>query len=604
MKTGKASGPDQINSQVLKQIASEISGPLQNLFNFSISNGRVPRSWKEAIVCALHKKSDPQDVENYRPISLLSVLSKCLERILHKYIFNHLRAIEFITPSQSGFIPKDSTVNQLVSVYHSFCKALDEGKEVRAVFCDISKAFDRVWHEGLIHKLRLSGISGNLLSWLKDYLHERTQCVVISGCQSDPLPINAGVPQGSILGPLLFLIYINDIVRDIHCPIRLFADDTTLYIIVDNPVDAANHLNTDLAKIHSWADKWLVTFNPSKTESLVVSRKINRPIHPPLFFNDCQITEVSSHKHLGLTFSDTCSWHDHIESVKKKAWQRLNVMRTFKFTLDRKSLLSIYTTFIRPILEYADIVWDNINTQDEIELEKIQQEAARIISGGTRLASLQNLYNETALEPLKNRRTKHKLTQFYKMYNSLAPPYLCTLIPSSVGERSAYPLRNSNNIRSIQCKSQLFTRSFLPSTINLWNNLPESVRTAPSLSAFKANLSKDKKIIPQHFYDGERTSNILHARLRMHCSSLNEHLYSKNIVQSPYCQCGAIEDTYHFFFNCPIYTEKRVILFNNLSRFLPITLQLLLFGVKDGSYEVNSLIFKHVQSYIRDSHRF
>jgi len=259
MKTGKASGPDQINSQVLKQIASEIAGPLQNLFNCSISSGRVPRSWKEAIVCAIHKKSDPQDVGNYRPISLLSVLSKCLERILHKYIFNHLRATDFITPFQSGFIPKDSTVNQLVSVYHSFCKALDEGKEVRAVFCDISKAFDRVWHEGLIHKLRLSGISGNLLSWLKDYLHERTQCVVISGCQSDPLPINAGVPQGSILGPLLFLIYINDIVRDIHCPIRLFADDTTLYIIVDNPIDAAYQLNSDLATIHSWADKWLVT---------------------------------------------------------------------------------------------------------------------------------------------------------------------------------------------------------------------------------------------------------------------------------------------------------------------------------------------------------
>jgi len=124
-------------------------------------------------------------------------------------------------------------------------------------------------------------------------------------------------------------------------------------------------------------------------------------------------------------------------------------MRTFKFTLDRKSLLLIYTTFIRPILEYADVVWDNITTQDEIELEKIQQDAARIISGGTRLASLQNLYNETALEPLKNRRTKHKLTNFYKMYNSISPPYLCTLIPSRVGERSAYPLRNSNNIRSI-----------------------------------------------------------------------------------------------------------------------------------------------------------
>ena len=477
-------------------------------------------------------------------------------------------------------------------------------KEVRAVFCDISKAFDRVWHAGLIHKLQLSGISGNLLSWLQDYLNDRRQCVVISGCKSDSLPINAGVPQGSILGPLLFLVYINDIVRDIHRSVHLFADDTELYIIVDNPVDAATQLNADLVKIHSWADKWLVTFNPSKTESLVISRKINRPIHPPLFLNDCTINEVSSHKHLGLNFSNSCSWHDHIEIIKNKAWQRINLMRSFKFTLDRKSLLTVYTTFIRPILEYADVVWDNITAQDEIELEKIQQEAARIISGGTRLSSLQNLYNETALEPLKQRRTKHKLTLFYKMYNSLSPPYLSALIPSSVGETTAYPLRNSGNIRSIQCKSQLFTRSFLPSTINLWNALPESVRSSPSLSTFKANLNKDKQKIPMHYYDCERTLTVLPARFRMHCSNLNEHLYAKNISESPYCQCGEIEDTYHFFYICPIYNEKRAILFDNLSSFQPITLQLLLFGVKDGSYEENSLIFKHVQSFIRDSHRF
>ena len=190
------------------------------------------------------------------------------------------------------------------------------------------------------------------------------------------------------------------------------------------------------------------------------------------------------------------------------------------------------------------------------------------------------------------------------MYNSLSPPYLSALIPSSVGETKAYPLRNSDNIRSIQCKSQLFTRSFLPSTINLWNALPESVRSSPSLSTFKANLNKDKLKIPMHYYDGERTLNVLHARLRMHCSNLNEHLYAKNISESPYRQCGEIEDAFQFFYICPIYNEKRAILFDNLSSFQPITLQLLLFGVKDGSYEENSLIFEHVQYFIRDSHRF
>ena len=150
------------------------------------------------------------------------------------------------------------------------------------MFCDISKAFDRVWHKGLIFKLESIGVSDSLLRWFGDYLVERKQRVVLPGAASSWQNIKAGVPQGSILGPLLFLIYINDIVEDIHSSIRLFADDTSLYIIVDNPLVAANTLNADLTKLHTWASKWLVTFNPSKSESIIFSRKRNRPIHPPL----------------------------------------------------------------------------------------------------------------------------------------------------------------------------------------------------------------------------------------------------------------------------------------------------------------------------------
>ena len=151
---------------------------------------------------------------------------------------------------QSGFIPGDSTVNQLVDIYNTFCKSLDEGKEVRAVFCDISKAFDRVWHRGLLFKLESIGVSDSLLLWFKSYLADRKKRVVLPGAVSAWKYIKAGVPQGSILRPLLFLIYINDIVVDIHSSIRLFADDTSLYIIVDNPQQAANLLNADLVIIH------------------------------------------------------------------------------------------------------------------------------------------------------------------------------------------------------------------------------------------------------------------------------------------------------------------------------------------------------------------
>ena len=190
-----------------------------------------------------------------------------------------------LTPLQSGFREGDSTTNQLLHTYHKFCEAVDKGKEIRAVFCDISKAFDRVWHKGLLYKFRCLGCSNRVVKWFESYLSQQRQRVVINGQSSDWVHILAGVPQGSILGPLLFLIYINDIVKHIGCSIRLFADDTSLYIIVDCPLQSANLLNTDLQTISDWAAAWLVTFNPLKTLSMLISGKHNPVLHPPLFMN-------------------------------------------------------------------------------------------------------------------------------------------------------------------------------------------------------------------------------------------------------------------------------------------------------------------------------
>ena len=240
------------------------------------------------------------------------------------------------------------------------------------MFCDICKAFDRVWHKGLLLKLKCVGIRGFLLKWFSNYLLNRKQRVVIPGASSDWSSVTAGVPQGFILGPLLFFIFINDIVVDLDTNVRLFADDTSLYIIVDTPVNAALKLNSDLLKIHNWATRWLVTFNPSKSESLLISRKRSDIDHPPLVMNDQPILEVNCHKHLGLLFSSSGTWHNHINQITSKAWTRINVMRKLKFILDRKSLQTIYFTFVRPILEYSDIIWDNCTQYEKDELDKIQ----------------------------------------------------------------------------------------------------------------------------------------------------------------------------------------------------------------------------------------
>ena len=265
-----------------------------------------------------------------------------------------------ITNFQSGFRPGDSTVNQLLSIINDFAKAIDCGKEIRIIFCDISKAFDRVWHKGLLYKLKLIGVDDNLLKWFESYLSERRQQVVIGSENSEIKYTNAGVPQGSILGPLLFLIYINDIVNDINSNIKLFADDTSLYFVVDHDEYAvAEKLNSDIDKINQWSERWLVKFNPDKTEIMTISKKLHKPHHPPVYMNNVTIKEVELHKHLGVTISEDGSLNAHINDILVKASSRLAMIRKVKFKLKRK-ICNLYTFLLLDLLWSTQILYGTI----------------------------------------------------------------------------------------------------------------------------------------------------------------------------------------------------------------------------------------------------
>ena len=274
LKLNKSSGPDGIHNKMLLKGVDIISQPLASLFNRSIDEGTFPTAWKTAHVTSIYKlKGDKSVCANYRPISLLSCIGKILERCIHGYVFDFLRTNNLLTMSQSGFIPHDSTTFQLLSMYDDFCKALDNRIVTQCIYFDISKAFDRVWHKALLRKLYGIGIRGTLFSWFKNYLSNRTQAVVIKGKSSSYLKIPSGVPQGSVLGPLLFLIYINDITKDIESTIRLFADDTSIYLSIDDPVIRTTNLNSDLSY---YAGYWSV-FDHIAFES--VNNRISISIH-------------------------------------------------------------------------------------------------------------------------------------------------------------------------------------------------------------------------------------------------------------------------------------------------------------------------------------
>ena len=604
LPVGKAPGPDGINNRILIELHSELSHPLCDLFNRSLSDSTFPDIWKKANVHPLFKSGDKSLARNYRPISLLDSLGKVFERIVFKHLFNYLRSNNILTPLQSGFVPGDSTVNQLVYLLDTISASVDSGKEVRAVFCDISKAFDRVWHSGLLYKIKSIGITGPLLNWFASYLTGRRQRVVLPGVASGWGELKAGVPQGSILGPLLFLIFINDIVTGIDSNIRLFADDTSLFLTADDPVSCANVIQSDLLQISSWANKWKVNFNPNKTETVIFSRKVNPPVHPTLQMLDTDVASVEHHKHLGLHLSHDLRWSHHIDYILSKAYYRLNIMRRLKFTLDRNSLETIYISFIRPILEYSDVLFDNCTIQEARDLESVQHEAARIVTGTTKLVSIDKLTAEVRWESLENRRRKHKLVFLYKMLHNLSPSYLTDMNPSTPLANSNYNMRRSDTYQQPRSRTNVYYNSYLPSAIRDYNELDVSIRSALTLTSFKRRLNSNVISVPKYFYAGNRRNQILHARLRTNCSSLANDLFSKNIVNSPFCACGHVETTSHYLLNCQRYVNFRRDLEDAVTMHTSFTLNTLLFGDQSLSNEQNICIFSAVHNYISRTQRF
>ena len=253
----------------------------------------------------VHKKNEKNVKGNYPPISLLPIFGKILEKLVYDSLYSHLVSHDLLNPNQSSFRPGDSTVNQLISITHPIYKAFDcnSPPDVCSVYLDISKAFDRVWHDGLIHKLKRCGVSGKLHSLLQSFLMDRKQRTILNGQCSSWGDISAGVPQGSILGPLFFLVHINDLTENLKCNIKLFADDTLLFTVVENSNAAANDMNHDLELIMQWAHDWRMSFNPNPQKQavkLIFSTKKTEVVHPVICFNNVPVKIVNEHKHLGI----------------------------------------------------------------------------------------------------------------------------------------------------------------------------------------------------------------------------------------------------------------------------------------------------------------
>ena len=316
------------------------------------------------------------------------------------------------------------------------------------VFLDLSKAFDTVNHSILCSKLYHYGIRGKAYDWIISYLTNRCQLVSFNGCNSSYKRIVRGVPHGSILGPLLFLIYINDLSEGLSTNAKLFADDTSLFSVIHDIQTSANDLNNDLKAINKWAFQWKMSFNPDPTkqaQEVIFSRKTKKSSHPPLVFNNANVCHTASQKHLGIILDSQLMFETHLKTVTTKINKTIGLLRKLQNVLPRSALTTIYKAFVRPHLDYGDILYDQAyNMSFHEKLESIQYRACLAITGAIQGSSKEKLYQELGLESFQLRRWYRKLAMFYKILKNKTPQYLFKFIPE---KSSSYTTRNNDNIQ-------------------------------------------------------------------------------------------------------------------------------------------------------------
>ena len=381
VKTNKATGPDQITPKLLRIAEPEVVPPLTKLYSLSVEKGKVFDQWKTAHLCPVFKKDDPTDTSNYRPISLLSVPSKILESCVADTLVEHVMDNGLLTDKQWAYRKNHSTQLLLVHLTECWRQALDRNLVVATAFVDFRKAFDCVSHKILLSKLKHRfGIEGHLLSWLTDYLNQRSQITVVNSAQSKKLKVTCGIPQGSVLGPCLFSLYTNDMPDAVSSgTLFLYADDTTVYCTGSTVDEACSLLNKALNELNEWCVTNSLTPHSTKCEAMLLHRGSFIGPHPLITIGSTTISWVHHTRLLGVIIDHKLTWSKHLSDLKRNFSKKLNLLKKCSF-LKRRALLDLYFKVILPSVTYGIIVWGGCNNSDHIQaLETLHRRAARII---------------------------------------------------------------------------------------------------------------------------------------------------------------------------------------------------------------------------------
>lgn len=489
MKPSNSSGPDGITVNLLQKLSTSFAGPLEIIFNKSMREGSVPQDWKDAFVVPIFKKGVKASPSNYRPVSLTSIICKLMETLIKNCVLDFLLCNKLLRASQHGFLPKKSCLSNLLEFLETITKVMDEGDPVDVLYLDFSKAFDKVPHKRLVQKLGSMNIKGNILNWIKNWLEGRRQKVVINGKSSIWQLVLSGVPQGSVLGPLLFIIFINDLDLATEGALELmkFADDTKLANLARNTEDH-NKMQKYINDLVTWSKRWGMVFNKDKCKIMHLGN--SNPKNTYTMENQ-QLSTTEEERDIGVLINRSLKPTKQCESAANRAKVVLNqISRSFHYR-DRHVFKRLYITYVRPHLEFSVPAWSPTLIQDINTLESVQIKAVNMISG-LRGSTYQEKLQEIGLQSLETRRKRFDLIQVYRIMNNNMEVEANTWF-NKVGENSTRNTRQTAkrlNLVISRTKTQIRQNFFTTRAAISWNSLPEDIQNAVNLKQFKRKLDE------------------------------------------------------------------------------------------------------------------
>ena len=488
----KCMGDDGFHPRLLRNLASVLSKPLSILFTNSLNRGVLPDSWLNSTVVPIYKKVSRYDPLNYRPISITSVVCKTLERIIVSKIMEHLESNNLLSEEQYGFRSGRSTTDQLLLTYEYVSEQVDKKGTVDLVFFDFEKAFDKVMHFVLLRKLSDLGIDGKILHWIAQFLTNRRMRVRVGESVSSSIRVRSGVPQGTCLGPILFLVYINYVASKLKCFYKIFADDIKVYIgyALDSGNSHSSRLQADIDKLVETSESWGLSLNIKKCS--VMRFCPNRPgvsfsgISPYKVGNS-HLKFSSSQSDLGVVIDRQLKFHSHINKVVGNVGAMMTNLLASTVCRSRDFMLDLYTSHIRPKIEYASSVWNVGYKGDDKKLERLQRRWTRNIHG------LENLQYHERLQCLnlfsvQGRLLRYDLIQVWKIIsgNSCIPIQTMFEINTYTATRG-HPYK----LRVKRCRTEIRQKFFSQRTVEVWNSLKSDTVTASTLDSFKRLLQAD-----------------------------------------------------------------------------------------------------------------